>query len=130
MNQQRAAIPFEPVIDQVIGQTPNGPVLGYAHERFADVVQTFIDNFSHRGEVGASLCLLSGTETLVDIYSGTSIDGASPWSRETVSVVHSCTKAAVALCLLKLIDQGEVDLHKEFATTGLSTRKQAKRAPP
>ena len=104
---------FEPVVDHVLRQTPEVTIIGYADPRFDQVVQTFLDNFVHRGEVGASLCILSGRETLVDIYAGTAIDGTTPWTRGTVSVVHSCTKAAVALCLLKLIDEGKVDLHRE-----------------
>ena len=77
------------------------------------MLTAFGDNFEHRGEVGASLCILKGDETLIDVFAGTSIDGEQPWQRETMSVVHSCTKAAVSLSLLWLIDQGEVALHRE-----------------
>jgi len=33
---------------------------------------------------------------------------ARQWRRDTVSIVYSCTKAATALCLHMLVDQGKV----------------------
>ena len=104
---------FNAPSDQVVGETATGPIHGWVKAGYEPVLTAFADNFEHRGEVGASLCILKGDETLVDVFAGTSIDGEQPWQRETMSVVHSCTKAAVSLSLLWLIDQGEVALHRE-----------------
>ena len=89
---------FNAPSDQVVGETAMGPIHGWVKAGYEPVLTAFADNFEHRGEVGASLCILSGDQTLIDVFAGTSIDGGQPWQRETISVVHSCTKAAVSLC--------------------------------
>src|SRR5574337_705133 len=50
---------------------------------------------------------------------------AAPWTDDTISIVHSCTKGATALCAHLLIDRGQLDLHApvaeywpEFAANG------------
>ena len=80
--------------------------------------------------MGASLCILKGDETLIDVFAGTSIDGEQPWQRETMSVVHSCTKAAVSLSLLWLIDQGEVALHREVGDYWPEYRRRVRMQQP
>ena len=64
------------------------------------------------GELGASLALVQGDQVLVDLTGGyVSIRARQkPWAPDTLCVVHSCTKAATALCLHLLIDQGRVAL--------------------
>ena len=59
-------------------------------DRFQPVVDEFARNFDERGEGGASLCITHGGTTVVDVWGGT-------FDRDTVSIVHSCTKGATAL---------------------------------
>lgn len=63
-----------------------------------------------RGEVGASVCIQdSKGRSLVDLWGGTCADGQTPWTRDTLSIVFSCTKAATALCAQLLIERGQLD---------------------
>ena len=103
---------------------PTGVIEGTYDGRFAPVVDEFQANFRDRGEVGASLCLTLDGETVVDVWGG-SKEPESPWSADTVCVVHSCTKGATALCAHLLIDRGLLDLEApvseywpEFAANG------------
>jgi len=93
---------------------------GTCDPAFAAVRDAFEDNFARRGEVGASVCIqaqtLSGPKTVVDLWGGTCADGQTPWTEETVSIVFSCTKAAVALCAHILIDQGKLDPDAKVTT--------------
>ena len=104
-------------------------VAGTCDERFAAVVEEFVRNFDERGEVGASLCLTLDGVTLVDVWGGVADPSTgAPWERDTVSIVHSCTKGATALCAHVLAAQGRLDLEApvadvwpEFARAGKET---------
>lgn len=78
------------------------------YERIAEV---FKSNFDTNGEVGASVCLTVGGETVVDLWGGTADPktGAA-WTKDTVSVVFSCTKGATAICAHVLASRGKLDL--------------------
>lgn len=99
---------------------------GTADPAFQSVADEFARNFAERGEVGASLCLSVGGETLVDLWGGVADkESGAEWAEDTVSIVFSCTKAAVALCAHILIDRGQLalaapvaDYWPEFAQNG------------
>ncbi len=106
-----------------------GHVTGTYDERFGPVVDEFVRNFDERDEIGASLCVTLDGATLVDVWGG-SADPATgaAWERDTVSIVHSCTKGATALCAHVLAAQGLLDLEApvaeywpEFARAGKET---------
>jgi len=85
-------------------------VQGRYDPAFKAIRDVFEQNFIERGEVGASLCLRDKRgRVLVDLWGGTHPDGKTPWTRDTLSIVFSCTKAATALCAHLLIDRGELD---------------------
>ena len=80
---------------------------GTCDARFASVLDAFTENFERHDEVGASLCVSVGGQTLVDLWGGfCDIERRQAWNRDTVGIVYSCTKAATALCAHRLIDQG------------------------
>lgn len=90
--------------------TLRGRVSGSYDAGFAEVVDAFVANFEERDEVGASCALTLEGTTLVDIWGGrVSRDGA-PWQRDTISMVFSSTKGAMALCAHLLVDRGLLDL--------------------
>ena len=108
-------------------EVKNGSVKGYSVEEFQPVLNEFVRNFDERNELGASLCINVDGETLVDVWGGrkSPAKDSEAWQSDTMSVVFSCTKAAVALCANMLIDQGKMDLHApveeywpEFACNG------------
>ncbi|WP_299322725.1 serine hydrolase [Parasphingopyxis sp.] len=91
-------------------------VHGTADNKFAAVREEFERNFAERGEVGASVCLSVNGETMVDLWGGSADpDTGADWGEDTVSIVFSCTKAAVALCAHMLIDRGQLELHRPVA---------------
>ena len=90
---------------------PHGTLRGVAAPGLDSLVDEFAANFSERGEVGASLCVMRNGEPLLDIWGGIAdAETARPWERDTVSIVFSNTKPATALCLHLLADRGLVQL--------------------
>ena len=85
-------------------------VQGHYDPAFARVREVFGENFTERGEVGAAICLRDDSgRVLVDLWGGTWADGQTPWTRDTMSIVFSCTKAATAFCAQVLIDREQLD---------------------
>jgi CubicO group peptidase (beta-lactamase class C family) len=83
---------------------------------FEGVHDAFLENFRVRGEVGASVCVTVGGETKVDLWGGTADPRTGrSWTRDTVSVVFSCTKGATALCAHILASRGELDVEAPVA---------------
>ncbi len=99
---------------------------GLCKPGFERVAEAFQDNFDAKGEVGASVSLTVGGETVVDLWGGVADrkTGAA-WTRDTVGIVFSCTKGATAICAHVLASRGKLDLDApvaelwpEFATHG------------
>ncbi|MBX3579436.1 MAG: beta-lactamase family protein [Rhizobiaceae bacterium] len=97
---------------------------GYVAPGFEAVAAEFERNFTDRQDVGAAFAAVHNGKTVVDIWGGMAAPGR-PWQEDTLQVVFSCTKGLVAACMLKLIEQGRLDLHApvsrywpEFAQNG------------
>jgi CubicO group peptidase (beta-lactamase class C family) len=92
-------------------------------ERVRDV---FGDNFEGHGDVGAAVCVYRHGRKVVDLWGGLADAGTGrPWTRDTLQLVYSATKAATATCAHLLAQRGELDLDKpaadywpEFAAQG------------
>jgi len=99
---------------------------GRCDERFAAVAEEFTRNFAERGELGASVSVTVGGETVVDLWGGWVDPGHTrPWERDTLTVIMSCTKGITALCAHLLAADGQLDLDRpvaaywpEFAANG------------
>jgi CubicO group peptidase (beta-lactamase class C family) len=98
---------------------------GTCKKGFERVADAFAKNFADHGEVGASVCLTVGGETVADLWGGAVDKNGTPWTRDTVSIVFSCTKGATALCAHVLASRGQLDidapvsaLWPEFARNG------------
>lgn len=90
----------------------SGLIQGQCDGAFEAIAHTFVDNFVEHEELGASVCVSIAGRKVVDLWGGVrDIKTRAPWERDTVSIVHSCTKAATALCAHILIDRGLLDLH-------------------
>ncbi len=108
---------------------PNGRVEGSFDARYQMVADAFVKNFTDHDEVGASVCVKVGGETVIDLWGGRiERDVEKPWQSDTVSIVFSSTKGATALCAHLLIDRGKLDLEAlvadywpEFAKHGKQT---------
>ena len=89
---------------------------GTAKPGFERVAEAFEKNFDAKGEVGASLCLTVGGETVVDLWGGTADQKTgAPWNKDTVSIVFSCTKGATAIAAHVLASRGKLDLDAPVA---------------
>ncbi len=84
---------------------------GTCRPGFERVAEAFEKNLKEKGEIGASVCLTVGGETVVDLWGGLAdAKTQAPWTRDTVSIVFSCTKGATALCAHVLASRGALDL--------------------
>lgn len=119
----REARGVKTVLERVRGDSAVG---GCVTPGFEPVLRAFRENFSERGELGAAFAVALDGEPVVDLWGGLA-DGeaGSAWQEGTLQVIFSGTKALVALCLLILVDRGELDLAArvcrywpEFAASG------------
>jgi CubicO group peptidase (beta-lactamase class C family) len=99
---------------------------GHVADGFEAVREAFVESLRHRGELGASFAVTRDGALVVDLWGGVAdADTRRPWRQDTLQVIFSGTKGLVALCLLMLIDRGELDMEApvarywpEFATNG------------
>jgi CubicO group peptidase (beta-lactamase class C family) len=99
---------------------------GTCDEGFARVRDTFARGFQDGDELGAAVCINVEGETVVDLWAGWA-DAARtrPWEHDTLVNVYSTTKGMTAICALRLVDEGLLDLDApvtrywpEFAKAG------------
>jgi CubicO group peptidase (beta-lactamase class C family) len=99
---------------ELMKETAAGTIQGIYSPEFASVADEFVRNFVEQGEVGASLCVTRDGESVIDLWGGMADAAAQrPWQRDTVCVVFSSTKGAVALAAHTLVARGELDLDAE-----------------
>jgi CubicO group peptidase (beta-lactamase class C family) len=104
-------------------ELPRGAIIAPG---FEPVAEAFEANFAERGELGAAFAAEVDGEPVVDLWGGFADRSTSSlWRRDTLQLIFSGTKALVAICLLKLIDRGRLDLEApvceywpEFAAAG------------
>jgi len=89
---------------------------GSCDPRFARVREALAESFTRFGETGASLALTIDNRPVVDLWVGWA-DGEKtrPWQRDTIANVYSTTKGMTAICALRLVDQGRLDLDAPVA---------------
>lgn len=101
-------------------------VCGFAVRGYEAVRREFERNFAERGELGAAFAVVRDGDLVVDLWGGVAdrSDGRA-WSEDTLQLVFSGTKGFVAVCLLLLLDRGELELEApvcrywpEFAEAG------------
>lgn len=89
----------------------NGTVSG----GWEPLAEKFASNFDHFIELGSSLCVTYQGETVLDVWAGDRDSDGNPWLEDTIAVVNSCTKGAVALACHLLADRGLLDLDAPVA---------------
>jgi CubicO group peptidase (beta-lactamase class C family) len=92
------------------------PIFGFCDERFAAVREALEGNFRDHDELGAAVSIEVEGTPVVDIWGGWA-DAARTraWERDTLVAVFSIGKAMAALCVLILVERGEVDLEAPVA---------------
>ncbi|MGH9246950.1 MAG: serine hydrolase [Acidimicrobiales bacterium] len=74
-------------------------VSGHCDDRFAEVGEEFVRNLTERGDVGASVAVTVGGESVVDLWGGwMDADRTRAWEKATLCVAMSSTKGATSLC--------------------------------
>ncbi|MEV4806123.1 serine hydrolase domain-containing protein [Nonomuraea sp. NPDC049421] len=83
----------------------------YCDPRFARVREVFERHFADGEELGAAFAVYLNGEPVVDLWDGVADRHTGrPWERDTPVFAYSCTKAVTAAVLLRLAEQGRLDL--------------------
>jgi CubicO group peptidase (beta-lactamase class C family) len=91
-------------------------IQGSCSRGFEPVREEFARNFRERQELGASVCIILDGETVVDLWGGIADRRTrKPWVEDTIGLVWSSTKGAVALCAHLLCSRGLLDLETPVA---------------
>lgn len=91
-------------------------IAGSCAARFERVHQAFRRNFVERGDVGAAVAVTLDGEPVVDLWGGwRDADQQQPWQQDTIVNIWSLGKAISAVCLLRLVDRGLVELDAPVA---------------
>ena len=90
---------------------------GSVSSGFEAVRETFVENFTLRGEIGAACCVYQDGEKVVDLWGGVR-DRASgdAWRADTMVVVHSTTKGLSAMALALAHSRGWLDYDERVCT--------------
>lgn len=101
-------------------------VHGRCSDRFEPVREALADKLASGAELGASIVVNIGGETVVDIWGGFRDEArTAPWTQDTITNVWSTTKTVTNLAALMLVDRGDLDVcapvaryWPEFAANG------------
>ncbi len=102
-------------------------VEGFVAAGYEAVRDAFAANFEQGLELGASCAATVDGEFVVDIWAGSADTSGRPWQQGTIVNTFSVTKTMAAICVLALVDCGELELNSpvakywpEFAANGKS----------
>jgi CubicO group peptidase (beta-lactamase class C family) len=84
---------------------------GVCHERFLPIRDALAANFANNLEIGASVTVIWRDETVVDLWAGWADRARTrPWKENTLVQVFSTSKIMLVLCMMILVDRGQLDL--------------------
>ena len=83
---------------------------------FEAVASAFERNFDELGEIGASVAVYHQGRPVVDLAAGSDPVRGRPFTHESLLMVASCTKAALATCVLMLADAGVLNVDEPVAS--------------
>ncbi len=92
----------------------NHLVHGYCRTDLADVRDAFAAAVDPDGP-GAALAVWHDGALAVDLWSGRAT-ATTPWTRDTLAMPYSVTKAFTAVCALLLVERGQLDLDEPART--------------
>jgi CubicO group peptidase (beta-lactamase class C family) len=95
----------------------NHTIGGEVARGFEAVRDGFIENFSHRRELGGAVCAYVRGEKVVDLWGGIRNKATGePWNRDTMVIVHSTTKGLAAMTLALAHSRGWLDYDERVCT--------------
>lgn len=94
----------------------NELIQGECDPRFNLVKDVFKNNMAGETEIGAGVAVTLGGKQVVDFWGGyTDSRHTAEWQKDTIVNVFSVTKGIVAICALRLVEAGLLDLDKPVA---------------
>ena len=90
-------------------------IRGRYESGFEPVRDAFAANFDAGLELGASVAVTHDGEPVVDLWAGDASPDGTPWAEDTIVNVYSTTKTMAAICVLVLVDRGDIDLSAPVA---------------
>ena len=107
---------------------PHAGVQGYVSKGFEAVRDAFLENFSHRKELGAACCVYREGENVVDLWGGIRNKATGePWEEDTMVLVYSATKGFAAMTLASHIPGAGSITRNACAPIGRSLASAAKK---
>jgi CubicO group peptidase (beta-lactamase class C family) len=99
------------------GQPSRTTSHGNVSAGFELVAEEFGRNFADRGEVGAAFAVVKDGELVVDLWGGLANSRTGEaWQHDTLEVVFSGSKGLVAVCMLRLIEEGLLSLNRRVSS--------------
>jgi CubicO group peptidase (beta-lactamase class C family) len=86
-------------------------VHGHADEGYGALADVFHDSFERGLELGGAVAVYRDGRPVVDLWGGIADRSLGrAWSRDTATVIFSCTKGLMAICAYRLVEDGLLDL--------------------
>ncbi|MEO0648307.1 MAG: serine hydrolase domain-containing protein, partial [Cyanobacteria bacterium J06650_10] len=101
----------------LISETKCAEIKGFVADGFTAVQDAFVQNFSHRGELGGGCCVYHQGQKVVDLWGGIrNQKTGEPWEENTMVIVYSATKGLAAMTLAIAHSRGWLDYDERVAT--------------
>src|SRR5437870_5874136 len=77
----------------------------------------FQENFEKFGELGAAVSVWQNGKPILDLYGGfRDARREQPWTKETLVLIWSATKALGSACLLHVLQEHKIDIERQVGT--------------
>ena len=98
-------------------------IIGSVKPGFEPVRVAFIENFTHRREVGAACCIYYQGEKVFDLWGGVRDKATGePWTADTMVLVFSATKGMSALAMALAESRGLFDYDEPHQLSAVATQ--------
>ncbi len=95
----------------------NVAISGFVKPGFEGVRLAFIENFTHRNELGAACCMYHHREKVVDLWGGVRNKATGePWEEDTMVFVASTTKGLAGMAIALAHSRGWLDYEERVCT--------------
>ena len=110
---------------------PAPEIQGRWESRFARVRDAFAESFRAGAEIGAAVAVTVDGRSVVDLWAGHADPARTrPWTRDTIVHLYSATKGMAALCALRLVERGALELDAPAARYWPEFAQRGKQAIP
>jgi CubicO group peptidase (beta-lactamase class C family) len=101
----------------IMSRIQSSAIAGYVKPGFEAVREAFVENFTHRHELGAACCIYYRGEKVVDLWGGIRNKATGdPWEEDTMVLVYSATKGMAGLTMALAQSRGLFDYDELVST--------------